>query len=172
LVASSNLNPRVSTNDDHSNERPVGEERQRCLERQRTQAAETLEDCGRGSVFESSRRAAFGSEKIDKVRIFMDLAAELSPRERLVREAAKHYKIPLFDAEDVWKKFKKVCSDDSSTIGKKEFEALLLQLLKMPALRPSKLEEWWRSVDTRQRGKIDFVEFLRYYWPRLRVNPM
>ncbi|EER07005.1 hypothetical protein Pmar_PMAR019370 [Perkinsus marinus ATCC 50983] len=115
------------------------------------------DDKGGHAATQKGKSTAFGPEEIDKVRIFADLAAEVSPREKALREAAKMYKIPLFDAENIWKKFKKICAEGSSTMTKKEFEILLLQLLRVAAIRPSRLDEWWRSLDRHKKGEGQVV---------------
>ncbi|KAF4678354.1 Phosphatidylinositol 4-kinase beta [Perkinsus chesapeaki] len=128
LVASADLNAEMfnEAGDKKSKNKFVdrAEKNRRALERRRTEAADHLNaHSGGGSVFEANRQRCFDAEAIDKVHIFMNLEAELSPREREVRKVAKEYDIPLIDAEDV-------CPGDSSLMNRAQFETLILHLLK------------------------------------------
>lgn len=88
---------------------------------------------------------------------------ELTEEDKYIRQVAKEYEVPIPDAEDVYKAFKKVDVDGSGEIDREEFEILVRDMNKGIDLRQRQIDDWWTSVDDDKSGSISFPEFLVWY---------
>merc|ERR1719160_1404668 len=91
---------------------------------------------------------------------------EISEEDKYIRQMAKEHDVPIPDAEDVYKAFKKVDADSSGVIDREEFEVLVRDLHQGIEVRQGHINDWWRAVDEDKSGTISFPEFLVWWCGR------